>query len=1124
MISLYMERCCRDVAWWAAELLFQKRTRNMKQGRWVIGLLMAAVLTLEAPAAYVVRGEEQADSVIISEEVINEVGGEPEEGAPVPDTEPGSEQSQGIVTEPGSEQSQEIVTESESEQSQESVTEVLPFGLTGMSESFALSSEDVDDKQDLAEHGVVNQLSGLTEGHDYAEKEILLWAEDEEYALEAARAYNARLASYEFNIAKLILPDSGSEALNNYVEDTRMLSNLSAAWGQELETAETVAQAAAGKNGNLEESDAAVDALIGSFQPVSVEEAVSIGADPEFAMPVVEPNYVMRWDEREWKGFGNDMPSVNRRNINLLGTSAPSESNYDTWVTDQDAALVDTYLVYSPSNPENYQWQHEAVESYRAWGVTTGRSDIHVAVIDSGVLGSHEELEGRVNTYDASGNETAEAPTIDHGTHVAGIIAASLCNGHGGAGIAPGVTIDSYAVANSEGGYDTETLCTAIGAAASKSNTWVINMSLGGYFYSSVLQKAVTSAYQRGIMIFASMGNDGSNIKCYPAACDGVYAVAATEKGGQRAAFSNYGSWCDISAPGAGIISSIGSGASSYELYNGTSMSCPVVSGAAALYFSKTAGSRSAVNRDKCWSVMSKSVTKAGSGMGKGIIDVAKMFEGDNTAPVISVSGNGRATLKITINPGVSDRNNDMLIYTTDGKNPSVKNGEVVNGIEVTSFDENQNGILTASDFPVNASFTLKAARINSYGMLSKITTYSQKISTPSSTETVTSVDVTGQSHIIPGKSASYTVTVTPSNAKVATVLWSVAGVSGVTINSNGKLTVPKSVTSGTLYVIATAGGVASTPYPVTIVSKATSFAITRTDGGGIRTSTKSGKISSITLFNTDATSALKKQSNVRLIPSQTQNILSDLVWTSSNKKVATVDSDGNVHGLKKGKTTITCKINDGSGVKASVTVNVLIPVSSLDILPPGMVQSNGSSHAMVATGCSITLKAAYGNAYGNPTTKKVTWGIQSVYPSVNTSYVKISSKGKLTVNKDFNLSLGDSYITVKATTTDGTNLTQTLTVYPHKKATYAYLGTGAKTISGYASTGSYYLPFYTDATYYSSKDFAVSSSNPKIAGAFLDGGYLCIYNSEQKKGTVTFKVKNLDGSGKTASVRVKFL
>jgi subtilisin family serine protease len=244
------------------------------------------------------------------------------------------------------------------------------------------------------------------------------------------------------------------------------------------------------------------------------------------------------------------------------------------------------------------------IDAPEAWEISTGSSDVTVAVIDSGIDYTHPDLAanyaGGVDFMSPDGD-----PMDDHGhgTHVAGIIAAALNNltgtpgrAEGVAGVAPHARIRAYKVCRADGTCDDFAIQQAI-ARAITDGAKVINMSLGETAYSQSLDEAVQDAWNAGLVIVAGAGNDGTTERFYPAALDNVISVAAFDEDHLRASFSNYGSWVDISAPGNVILSTYPSttcaastvpgDSGCYTWLTGTSMATPFVSGAAALLWSR---------------------------------------------------------------------------------------------------------------------------------------------------------------------------------------------------------------------------------------------------------------------------------------------------------------------------------------------------------------------------------------------------------------------------------------------------------------------------------------------------------------------------------------------------------
>jgi subtilisin family serine protease/flagellar hook assembly protein FlgD len=244
------------------------------------------------------------------------------------------------------------------------------------------------------------------------------------------------------------------------------------------------------------------------------------------------------------------------------------------------------YLIkkeFTPKDPFfKKQWYLSKINTPLAWDKTKGSNDIVVAVIDGGVHTSHPELKGKLyKPFDAVDGDTTFFPD-DHGTHVAGIIAASQ-NATGVSGIAPNVKIMPVNVFYGDS-TSSEELTKGIYYAADNGAD-VINLSLGSYYYSSVIEQAIKYAHSKGVIVVAAAGNDHINKKTYPAAYSGVLGISATNNVDKAAYFSNYGSYVDFAAPGEDIYSTIAYGR--YGFMSGTSMAAPVVSGTVALVLSK---------------------------------------------------------------------------------------------------------------------------------------------------------------------------------------------------------------------------------------------------------------------------------------------------------------------------------------------------------------------------------------------------------------------------------------------------------------------------------------------------------------------------------------------------------
>ena len=216
---------------------------------------------------------------------------------------------------------------------------------------------------------------------------------------------------------------------------------------------------------------------------------------------------------------------------------------------------------------------------------------IKVAVIDSGIQ-EHETFSGKnILEYDlvrdANGNLVPIDSNNGHGTAVASIIAGSDPRY---SGVAPAAEILSYRVLDNDGYSDSYTLAEAI-IQATDSGADIINISLGSKGDSGIVRRAVDYANDSGVLIVAATGNEGVNSISFPAAIEGVVAVAANDALGQHVDFANSGNNLQnggMTAPGYAVWAAWPEGEA--VSFSGTSASAPFVSGAIAAVMSENQG------------------------------------------------------------------------------------------------------------------------------------------------------------------------------------------------------------------------------------------------------------------------------------------------------------------------------------------------------------------------------------------------------------------------------------------------------------------------------------------------------------------------------------------------------
>jgi subtilisin family serine protease len=233
-------------------------------------------------------------------------------------------------------------------------------------------------------------------------------------------------------------------------------------------------------------------------------------------------------------------------------------------------------------------WGIDAIQAPAVWPNTKG-AGILVGVVDSGIQPNHPDLQinilgGENFVPDRSGvvDATRWADDNGHGTHVAGTIAA-LDNGIGVVGVAPEARLFAAKVLDNRANGYASAVADGIAACTAK-GVHVINMSLGGG-KSDLVYLAVLDAYNRGIVLVAAAGNDGSGFSLrYPAQHSETIAVTAVDSSFRFWSYSNWGAAVDYTAPGVNVLSTSNNGG--YKTLTGTSMAAPHVSGAVALALS----------------------------------------------------------------------------------------------------------------------------------------------------------------------------------------------------------------------------------------------------------------------------------------------------------------------------------------------------------------------------------------------------------------------------------------------------------------------------------------------------------------------------------------------------------
>ncbi len=241
---------------------------------------------------------------------------------------------------------------------------------------------------------------------------------------------------------------------------------------------------------------------------------------------------------------------------------------------------------------EQLTWGYTKIKAQDAYNFGLRGQTVKVAIIDTGVDYTHEELKDLYKGgYDFYNEDSNPMDDHWHGTHVAGILCARA-NDVGYRGVAPQIELYAVKVLSSDGsGYWSDV---AIGIDWCRQNgIHIANMSLGGYEFSQAVKDACDAAKAAGVTLVAAAGNGGNwgwgiSSVAYPAKFDSVLAVTAMQtfqNKDELAIFSSVGPEVDLTAPGSAIYSSVPlfKDPSGYMSANGTSMASPHVAGLAAI-------------------------------------------------------------------------------------------------------------------------------------------------------------------------------------------------------------------------------------------------------------------------------------------------------------------------------------------------------------------------------------------------------------------------------------------------------------------------------------------------------------------------------------------------------------
>ena len=223
-------------------------------------------------------------------------------------------------------------------------------------------------------------------------------------------------------------------------------------------------------------------------------------------------------------------------------------------------------------------WHLPKIGAPAAWDYSTG-SGVTIAVLDSGVDGSHPDLIGKlVSGWNFIDNNSNTSDVYGHGTMVSGAAAAASNNSLGVASVAGGASIMPIRVTDTSGNGSLTAIASGLVWAADH-GAQVANLSFYGPSASSTVLNAAQYMKNKGGLVTESAGNYGTEAPF--ASTDTMIVVSATGSSDTRTSWSSYGSYVDVAAPGEGIWTTTNGGG--YGAVSGTSFSAPITAGVIAL-------------------------------------------------------------------------------------------------------------------------------------------------------------------------------------------------------------------------------------------------------------------------------------------------------------------------------------------------------------------------------------------------------------------------------------------------------------------------------------------------------------------------------------------------------------
>lgn len=346
-----------------------------------------------------------------------------------------------------------------------------------------------------------------------------------------------------------------------------------------------------------------------------------------------------------------------------------AKENYEKsgYTADYDC-VVTSSSTYDKYN-NNDEWAYEETDAVSAldYYKLKAKSNINIAVVDSGINYNHELLKYRVVrtkmdfSTDASGDEM---DTSGHGTKVAGVIAKSTPSN---------VKLFGYKIFDKNlKGTSSESVAALSYIKQLKNKPDIINCS----FATGSLGTVIDELVDMGVTIVAAAGNDGKEVYQQPALFDSAITVAAINPHGNAWTSSNYGTCVDISAPGVSVYSANFPGDNTYATFKGTSVATPLVSAAAAYVLMEH---RSYTPEQVKQEIIATATPFKKSDCyndryGAGIVNFSNIISGTRCKDVTANLQSGVYRDDISVELKCANTLTDIY-YTTDGTLPTKENG-----------------------------------------------------------------------------------------------------------------------------------------------------------------------------------------------------------------------------------------------------------------------------------------------------------------------------------------------------------------------------------------------------------------------------------------------------------------